>query len=199
MLDFFYKKGTLKLSNFRKTDGMELHEIIRQHRLEKGITQEQLAERLFITRQSISRWETGKVNPPLNALYDLADFYNLSLDEFLGGKKIMKKTKLNLLSLIGSLIFNALLLSTFGLFMVGLLIAAWGSLVIFILAPIMFILFHILKFQGWAWDQFIYSLLMGGIGLLVLKPLIHITKTLWKICVKYFRYNMSNIYYEIEE
>src|SRR5699024_6182595 len=133
----------LKLSNFRKTDVMELHEIIKQHRLDKGITQEQLAERLFITRQSISRWETGKVNPPLNALYDLAEFYNLSLEEFLGGKRIMKKTKLSLLSLVGSLIFNAILLLTFGLFMIGLLITAWGTVIVFIFAPVMFILFHI--------------------------------------------------------
>ena len=176
---------------------MELHEIIKQHRLDKGLTQEQLAECLFISRQSISRWENGRVNPPLNALYDLAKFYNLSLEEFLGGKKIMQKTKLSVVSLIGSLIFNTILLSTFGLFMVGLLLSAWGSVIIFSSSPFMFGLLHLFKFQVWAWDQFFYSVLLGAFGLFLIKPLLHITKTLWKICVKYFRYNMSNIYYEV--
>lgn len=178
---------------------MELHEIIRQHRLEKGITQEQMAERLFITRQSISRWETGKVNPPLNALYDLADFYNLSLDEFLGGNVVMKKVKFNILSFFGSLVFNFFFLGTFGLFVLSMWLGAWLIVLMFIMSPLILLIVNLLQFQAFAWDQTLYSFFLFIIGAVSFRPLLWISKLFLKCIVKYFRYNMSNIYYEIEE
>jgi Predicted transcriptional regulators len=178
---------------------MELHEIIKQHRLEKGITQEQLAERLFITRQSISRWETGKVNPPLNALYDLSDFYNLSLEEFLGGKKIMKQSKLNLLSLLGSLTLNFFLLSTFGIFILGVWLAAWIIIIAFIFSPVILFVVNIARLQIFSWDQTVYAIILFLLGLVLFRPMLNLSKILYQIIARYFRYNISNIYYEIEE
>lgn len=178
---------------------MELHEIIRQHRLDNGLTQEQLAEQLFMSRQSISRWETGRVLPPLNVLYDLAKFYNLSLDEFLGGKKIMKKTKFNIFSFLGSLVFNFLLLSTVGIFTLSMWLSACIIVLAFCFSPVLLFVVNITGKQAFSWEQTLYAILLFVVGILLIKPMIFVSKFLYRIVVKYFRYNMSNIYYEIEE
>ena len=55
---------------------MELSEIIKEARLEKGMTQQELADRVYVTRQTISKWELGKSVPDevsLNLLYQCLD------------------------------------------------------------------------------------------------------------------------------
>lgn len=52
-------------------------------RKERGISQEELAKVLHITRQSISKWETGTAYPDMEKMKMLSDFYELSLDELM--------------------------------------------------------------------------------------------------------------------
>lgn len=55
---------------------MELSEIIKEARLKKGMTQQELADRVYVTRQTISKWELGKSVPDevsLNLLYQCLD------------------------------------------------------------------------------------------------------------------------------
>lgn len=178
---------------------MELNEIIKQHRIDKGLTQEQLADQLFITRQSISRWETGKVNPPLNALYDLAKFYNLSLEDFLGGNKKMTQSKLNFLSLLGSIIFNFFVISTFGVILLSLWLSAWVIIIMFTISPVILLVVSIFHFQDTTWLQIFLSFVLLTVGGFSFKPLIYLSKVLAKTTVRYFRYNLANIFYEIED
>ena len=56
-------------------------------RKEKALTQEQLAERLHVSRRTISRWETGSSLPDLDLLLELADFYGVELRELLNGER----------------------------------------------------------------------------------------------------------------
>ena len=53
---------------------------IRRHRLEKHLTQEQLAEALHITPQAVSRWECGSAIPDVLTLIRMANFYGVTLD-----------------------------------------------------------------------------------------------------------------------
>ena len=62
-------------------------ELLRTLRKEKGLTQEQLAERFSVSRRTVSRWETGNNMPDLSILVELADFYNIDIREIFDGER----------------------------------------------------------------------------------------------------------------
>ena len=66
---------------------MELGEKIKQRRKEKGITQEQFAEQVGVSRRTVSRWETGSNLPDSDILIELSDFYAVDLREILSGER----------------------------------------------------------------------------------------------------------------
>ncbi|MGD9605719.1 MAG: helix-turn-helix domain-containing protein [Bacilli bacterium] len=59
-------------------------ENIKRFRLEKGLTQKELAEKLFVTAQAVSRWENGEVEPSVSTIAEMAKIFNVSSDEILG-------------------------------------------------------------------------------------------------------------------
>lgn len=65
---------------------MELSEKILQSRKALGLSQEQLAEQVGVSRQSISKWETGQSAPELDKLVTLSQVFGISTDELLGNK-----------------------------------------------------------------------------------------------------------------
>lgn len=67
----------------QKKTGLFLKEL----RKEKGLTQEELAEKFFISSRSVSRWETGTNLPDLSILVELADFYNVDIREIVDGER----------------------------------------------------------------------------------------------------------------
>ena len=69
-------------------DREEIGKFIAKSRKEKGITQEELAEKLKVTNKTISRWETGKYMPDLSLLSDLSNELGVSINDILSGKKI---------------------------------------------------------------------------------------------------------------
>ena len=62
---------------------MDLGKKIMTMRNEKNLSQEQLAEKLNVTRQTISNWENGKFYPDIDSLVNLSKFFNVSLDNLL--------------------------------------------------------------------------------------------------------------------
>lgn len=60
---------------------------LKELRLEKGLTQEQLAEKFNISNRSVSRWENGKNMPDISLLVELAGFYQVGMDELLDGER----------------------------------------------------------------------------------------------------------------
>lgn len=63
---------------------LKIGEIILQKRKERGITQEELAEFMMVTKASVSKWETGQSHPDILLLPKLATFFNISVDELIG-------------------------------------------------------------------------------------------------------------------
>lgn len=55
-------------------------------RIQKGYTQEEIANRLHVSRQAVSRWETGKSSPDIDNLTLLGEIYEVSVDEILGNE-----------------------------------------------------------------------------------------------------------------
>lgn len=63
---------------------METKEVIRSLRAKAGLSQEELAEKTYVTRQAVSRWENGDSVPALETLKLLSELFNLSINTLLG-------------------------------------------------------------------------------------------------------------------
>ena len=59
--------------------------IIRKHRIAQGITQEELGRKVFVSKQAVSKWETGKTLPDIEIVRKLCDILQIDKDEILGG------------------------------------------------------------------------------------------------------------------
>lgn len=68
---------------------------IRKYRDALGLSQEELAEKIFVTRQSVSNWENGKTYPDLQSLLRLSELFRLSLDELIKGDIETMKEEIN--------------------------------------------------------------------------------------------------------
>ena len=66
---------------------MEIKDILRNLREEKKLTQDELAEHVMVTRQAVSRWETGKTQPNTVTLKLLSKEYNVSINTLLGSPR----------------------------------------------------------------------------------------------------------------
>ena len=68
---------------------MELSEKIQKLRKEQGMTQEQFAERLFVSRTAVSKWETGRGMPNIESLQMIARVCGITLDELLRAEEVI--------------------------------------------------------------------------------------------------------------
>lgn len=66
---------------------MDLSEKLKEARALAGITQEQAAEKLYVSRQTISNWENGKTYPDIISVVKMSDLYGVSLDRLLKDEK----------------------------------------------------------------------------------------------------------------
>lgn len=64
---------------------MKIGDQLKKARLDKNMTQEEVAEKIFVSRQSISNWENNKTYPDIGNVIALSDLYGISLDELLKG------------------------------------------------------------------------------------------------------------------
>ena len=68
---------------------MEFHEKLQELRKKKGLTQEALADALFVSRTAISKWESGRGYPNIESLKAIAKFYCVTIDELLSGEEVL--------------------------------------------------------------------------------------------------------------
>lgn len=68
---------------------MEIGSKIKNARIQANFTQEQVADALSVSRQTISNWETGKTYPDIVSVVKMSDLYNISLDRLLKEEKSM--------------------------------------------------------------------------------------------------------------
>ncbi|MCR4598904.1 MAG: helix-turn-helix domain-containing protein [Acetatifactor sp.] len=64
---------------------MELSSQMKKYRTETGLSQDALAEKIFVSRQTISNWETGKNYPDINSLLRMSEVFGVSVDTLLKG------------------------------------------------------------------------------------------------------------------
>ena len=68
---------------------MELSEKIQKLRKEQGLTQEQFAEQLFVSRTAVSKWETGRGTPSMESLKQIANLFHITLDQLLSTEEVV--------------------------------------------------------------------------------------------------------------
>ena len=66
---------------------METKEILQELRKKHGLTQDELAEKVFVTRQAVSRWESGDTTPNVDTLKLLSRLYDVSINTLLGSPR----------------------------------------------------------------------------------------------------------------
>lgn len=84
--DRFYFNGAA-LSE--RVGSMEFHDKLKELRKRKGLTQEELADRLYVSRTAVSKWESGRGYPNIDSLRDIARFFSVTLDELLSGEELL--------------------------------------------------------------------------------------------------------------
>lgn len=68
---------------------MEFNEKLQQLRKQKKLTQEELAQVLYVSRTAISKWESGRGYPNIESLKTIAAFFNVTVDELLTGDEVL--------------------------------------------------------------------------------------------------------------
>ncbi len=66
---------------------METRDILHELRTKKGLSQDELAEKLFVTRQAVSRWENGDTTPNVETLKLLSGLFDVSINTLLGSPR----------------------------------------------------------------------------------------------------------------
>jgi transcriptional regulator with XRE-family HTH domain len=97
---------------------MELGKQIKNYRIGAGISQEELADKIFVSRQTISNWETNKNYPDINSLILLSTLFNISLDTLVKGdieemKETIKQTDIIVFKRMGRILTTLLVITLF--------------------------------------------------------------------------------------
>lgn len=74
---------------------MELGNKIKYYRNEKELSQEELAERVYVSRQTISNWENNKSYPDINSIVLLSEIFEISIDNLIKGDVEQMKKEIN--------------------------------------------------------------------------------------------------------
>ncbi|MBQ3011588.1 MAG: helix-turn-helix transcriptional regulator [Oscillospiraceae bacterium] len=68
---------------------MEFSEKLQELRKRRGMTQEELAEALYVSRTAVSKWESGRGYPSIDSLKQISAFFSVSIDDLLSGEKLI--------------------------------------------------------------------------------------------------------------
>ena len=94
---------------------MELCEKLQELRKSRGLTQEELAEALYVSRTAVSKWESGRGYPSIDSLKGLASYFSVTIDELLSAEKLItiaeKENRANIRTMLSLLFGMADLLS----------------------------------------------------------------------------------------
>jgi transcriptional regulator with XRE-family HTH domain len=68
---------------------MDFSEKLQELRKSRGLTQEELAKELYVSRTAVSKWESGRGYPGIESLKDISEFFSVSIDDLLSGEKLI--------------------------------------------------------------------------------------------------------------
>lgn len=68
---------------------MEFSEKLQELRKSRGLTQEELAQALYVSRTAVSKWESGRGYPSIESLKDISGYFSVSIDDLLSGERLL--------------------------------------------------------------------------------------------------------------
>ena len=154
---------------------MEFHEKLQELRKSKGLTQEELAEALYVSRTAVSKWESGRGYPSIDSLKEISRFFGVTIDELICPQEMITVAEDDKRQSIGryvSVICNALDLLTAVLLFLPVFGNGGDS-------PASVCLFHLTGVQNWLKIVFIAVIgiiVLNGICGLVLS---HFNQPVW--------------------
>lgn len=110
---------------------MELGKQIKKHRQEVQLSQEELAERVYVSRQTISNWENDKSYPDVNSLVLLSETFQISLDNLIKGdievmKDVIQKEEIEKMNRYGGIYTMMLIASAVSAVPLFMLLGVWA-------------------------------------------------------------------------
>ncbi|AWN18555.1 helix-turn-helix domain-containing protein [Streptococcus sobrinus] len=187
---------------------MEIGKRLKQARINAGLTQEEVSKKLFITRQTVSRWEQEKNLPNIYVLKDLSQLYKVEVAYFLLDTSQVKK-QINFYALFGVICFNVFFVSFAYLVMSVFLFMSWFMSIFFVFLPLITALLDLrtssqvqlqIIIAGKEFNPghpYFNSTLFALIGLILLPLLFLLTRKIWRLTKQYVRYNIKNIYKDV--
>ncbi len=134
---------------------MEFNEKLQKLRKSKGLTQEELAEAIFVSRTAVSKWESGRGYPNIDSLKELSRYFSVTIDELICPDEIITAAENEKRALIGS--YTALLCGVLDIFTALLLfLPVFGSGAD---APTTASLFELT--QPHLWIRIVYTVVIG--------------------------------------
>lgn len=163
-----------------------------------GLTQNEVSEKLYVTRQTVSRWEQNKTLPNIHAIEALSKLYGVSIDSLYAGSApdegnhTMKH--INYFALFGALLFNIFLFSGIAVVLIVSVASVWLMTCVFALAPlILFMAVVVFKSQPFDWPNALFATIMCPVGIFSIKYSKLLTRNLIAFFKNYFKYNLKLI------
>lgn len=79
--------GIMQSYQNREAKDMETKDVLRSIREKRNLTQDEMAEKLFVTRQAVSHWETGETTPNIETLKQISTVFDVSINTLLGSPR----------------------------------------------------------------------------------------------------------------
>ncbi len=149
---------------------MEFHEKLQELRKDRGLTQEELAAALYVSRTAISKWESGRGYPSIDSLKEISNYFSVTIDDLLSGEKLLsiaeKENRSNIRN-ICDLLFGMIDICSFMLIMLPLYPNTMDGFVysVNLLEYAETTLFHRLIY----WFLFIALIVVGIVKILLIK------------------------------
>lgn len=132
---------------------MEISAQIKKYRANMDLSQEELAEKLYVTRQTVSNWETGKSYPDIHSALLMSSLFQISLDQLIKGdlelmEKEIKKEDIKTFYIYGTIYTALLVVDVLSFAPLVYFFQLWGmaaSLVLFIIT--LLVAFKVEKFK----------------------------------------------------
>lgn len=158
---------------------MEFNEKLQELRKQRGLTQEELAQVLYVSRTAVSKWESGRGYPNIDSLKAIATFFDVSVDELLSGDQLLtvaaEETKVTTTRL-RDLVFALLDLSTIVLLLLPLLGETVNDVirVVYVVLVMVTTMFGVLTLvlqncshSFWVRTKSVLSMLLSVVGVLL--------------------------------
>ncbi|AUI77576.1 MULTISPECIES: helix-turn-helix transcriptional regulator [Lactiplantibacillus] len=169
---------------------------IKSKRLELKLTQNQVAEKLFVTQQTVARWENGKHTLPVKAVQDLSELFDVPTAYFFGEDQVIMR-RFNFFAFVGSVLVNFILFWLIAATLLTVLLALWAMLGAGLVAPIVVIWQFIIGVHIFSVGRLIISCCMLLVSLATMPIAWKIACYMGRILRAYYRYNVNSIVYEV--